>query len=393
MNSREYLADDLDSRTYPTFAWMHDLPRRSVAKRQTAARRSYGLRAESLLMPHTEPLAVRTRGAELIDPDKKRRSHVRRLVQDIETARHRGIWRSRATRRLFMHGAGAGSDAEIQDAHSVIAHYELITERAEVIAPLRVSDVAAAQPLVGGWVGATIAAAGMSFIGPASTGQTIARIAAPTLLLGILIYLALNFGWRWGYNQATWHIAEVVAYNTTEVAAVQEQQAASHAEELLQLRTLLNRQEARHALAIQQRDQEYRRRDAEQAAIRDADRSRRMAFRLPPKPRGEGYLYVVEFSTGTVKVGMTEDAKRRMSQHAWEAQAFGVHITNYWISPSHKDFRANEARLISHCARTSRRTRKEYFHAIAYIDAVQFAAGLTYRTKNVDQTSIEGMWA
>lgn len=121
--------------------------------------------------------------------------------------------------------------------------------------------------------------------------------------------------------------------------------------------------------------------------------ARRMAFKLPRQPHGEGYLYVLEFSTGYVKVGQSEEPRRRLGQHRAEAAAFGVHVANYWISPSHLNFRDNETRLINACVRVSPRTRKEYFHTVGYDRAVQFAGSLTFYSDNTEQTSVEGVWA
>lgn len=121
--------------------------------------------------------------------------------------------------------------------------------------------------------------------------------------------------------------------------------------------------------------------------------TRKMSIRLPQQKVGEGYLYVVEFSTGSVKVGQTEDPRRRLGNHRAEAAAFGVHVTNYWISPAHINFRDNETRLINYCAEVSDRTRKEYFHDLGYGRARQFAAALTFYSDDLGQTCVEGVWA
>jgi hypothetical protein len=119
--------------------------------------------------------------------------------------------------------------------------------------------------------------------------------------------------------------------------------------------------------------------------------SRRMAINLPRHPVGEGYLYVVAFDTGTVKVGQTEDPRRRLPNHLAEAAAFGVKVVSYWISPSHMNFRDNETRLINRCMGVSRRTRLEYFHEVPYSTAVGFARELTYHSARPG-TATEGGW-
>lgn len=171
----------------------------------------------------------------------------------------------------------------------------------------------------------------------------LASVAVASLFVA---FVALRVGWCLGCDQGMLDHANVIAFQATRAAAVGRWFAA-----------------------------------------------RRMAFKLPRQPRGEGYLYVVEFSTGTVKVGQTEDPKRRLGTHRAEAGAFGVSVTNYWISPSHLNFRANETRLINRCVEVSHRSRKEYFHAVTYARAVEFAGALSYHSKNTSQTSVEGVWA
>lgn len=101
----------------------------------------------------------------------------------------------------------------------------------------------------------------------------------------------------------------------------------------------------------------------------------------PPGIVGEGYLYVIEFTTGTVKVGQTEDPRQRLNSHFSDAAAFGVGINAYWISPSHRNFKENEALLIEACRKVSTRSRREYFHEIGYDAAVDIALGLDFHTQ------------
>jgi hypothetical protein len=119
--------------------------------------------------------------------------------------------------------------------------------------------------------------------------------------------------------------------------------------------------------------------------------SRRMAIVLPPKPIGEGYVYVIRFDTGVVKVGQTLNPASRLPDHRADAAAFGVTVTDFWISPSHINFRDNEARLINACVRVSRRTRVEYFHDLTFDKAVSFAAELTFHSA-LPGSSTGGTW-
>ncbi|MGX6604861.1 hypothetical protein ACWKSP_22435, partial [Micromonosporaceae bacterium Da 78-11] len=167
------------------------------------------------------------------------------------------------------------------------------------------------------------------------------RLLACVVVSGLFVaFMALRIGWCIGTDQGVLDHAQVVSFQARS-AAVAERQAAT----------------------------------------------RRMAIKLRRQPVGEGYLYVMEFSTGTVKVGQTEDPKVRLATHRREADAFGVYVVNYWISPSHMNFRDNEIRLINQCAKVSHRSRKEYFHAVGYEQAVAFANALTYYSKNLEQVS------
>ncbi len=62
-----------------------------------------------------------------------------------------------------------------------------------------------------------------------------------------------------------------------------------------------------------------------------------------------GYIYVIEFTGGTVKVGRTKDAAQRLAQHARAADVHGAAVARHWFSERHMEFAANEKRLISFC--------------------------------------------
>lgn len=115
----------------------------------------------------------------------------------------------------------------------------------------------------------------------------------------------------------------------------------------------------------------------------------RMPIRNPPGIVGEGYLYVIAFTTGTVKVGQTEDPCRRLYTHQAEAAAFGVGANAYWISPSHTNFKTNETLLIEQCRKVSRRSRREFFHGIGYDAAVDIAVYLDFHSQITNQVCVE----
>lgn len=106
---------------------------------------------------------------------------------------------------------------------------------------------------------------------------------------------------------------------------------------------------------------------------------------LPSHARSDGldgYLYVIEFSTGLVKVGMTRNPKARMRSHADEAARFGCVITSLWLSDQHENYRENEAELISALGQPQHGS--EYFQ-IAFTTAVAAAKRLVYRCLSLDE--------
>jgi hypothetical protein len=93
----------------------------------------------------------------------------------------------------------------------------------------------------------------------------------------------------------------------------------------------------------------------------------------PARAAGVGYLYVLRFSTGTIKVGQTVDLGRRLREHRRDAAAFGVAITDLWISAPLADFLRAELELVRLCASTGQRFKQEYFRDIPFAQAVAFA--------------------
>ncbi len=69
-----------------------------------------------------------------------------------------------------------------------------------------------------------------------------------------------------------------------------------------------------------------------------------------PKGRvAEPRLYVVEFNNGNVKVGRSQDIRRRARELVWDPFRTGIHLTNGWCSDPDPDSLANEMRLILFC--------------------------------------------
>jgi hypothetical protein len=94
---------------------------------------------------------------------------------------------------------------------------------------------------------------------------------------------------------------------------------------------------------------------------------------IPDAETDHGYVYVIRFGSGTVKVGKSTEPRQRISQHHRMAAAHNVQLTKVWVSRAHADYSGTEQRLIEFCASRSRRIRREYFDGMDFNAAVNFA--------------------
>ncbi len=93
---------------------------------------------------------------------------------------------------------------------------------------------------------------------------------------------------------------------------------------------------------------------------------------------GEGFIYVILFSTGAIKVGQTVEPRTRLNKHRRDAEVYGVAIVDYWVSPQHANHVSSETLLIKQCRRVATPVKKEYFIGLAFADAVEIAGGLPF---------------
>lgn len=87
------------------------------------------------------------------------------------------------------------------------------------------------------------------------------------------------------------------------------------------------------------------------------------------------HVYVIEFSSGVIKVGQTRDLARREMDHEQGAQNHGHFIVRSWATDAHADWKANEQALIDFCtARFGSPIRgREYFAGTDFGAVVEFA--------------------
>lgn len=100
---------------------------------------------------------------------------------------------------------------------------------------------------------------------------------------------------------------------------------------------------------------------------------------VPDKARFGGYIYVVEFNNGSLKVGRTANPRARLAHHRDHAKSFGIVCLKGWISPLHEEQVSNERDLISLMNRRGGRARRrEFFAGVQFKDAVAMARTLPF---------------
>jgi hypothetical protein len=92
-----------------------------------------------------------------------------------------------------------------------------------------------------------------------------------------------------------------------------------------------------------------------------------------------GYVYVIEFGNGTVKVGHTRAIANRLNTHERTARSFGLKVSRCWESPCHDGWLENERELM----RLARElggvpTTPEYFNGVSFDALVEKAGELPF---------------
>lgn len=100
---------------------------------------------------------------------------------------------------------------------------------------------------------------------------------------------------------------------------------------------------------------------------------------IPLARDGCGYLYVIRFETGVVKVGRTNHPSRRIGEHRRDAFAYNVVMTDVWVSEEHLGHLTNEVELITYAHSTAGRMRREYFHGADFRGLAEYAHALVQR--------------
>jgi hypothetical protein len=194
------------------------------------------------------------------------------------------------------------------------------------------------------------------------------------------ILLVTGFGGAWaivGYVSGEQDAAYLAGLHgaARERAFAEERAAATGA---LAEAVCATRQEAAEAIAQAHREHD----EAERERVRIETEARRpcvIQVDTSDQRPGDGYLYVVEFSTGAIKVGQTINLKQRLAKHRRDAEAIDVAITDYWYSEPHRQYEVNEKTLLRYCARLGRKAKNEYFHGLGLGTASAYADRLASR--------------
>jgi predicted GIY-YIG superfamily endonuclease len=102
--------------------------------------------------------------------------------------------------------------------------------------------------------------------------------------------------------------------------------------------------------------------------------------------RLERYVYVIEFTSGTVKVGQTASPQKRVAQHDKAAQAHRHSVVRSWVSAPHFEYATNETALIAFCEeRWKVAAGREAFEAADFDSVVEYAQGLPYSRVTEDE--------
>lgn len=94
--------------------------------------------------------------------------------------------------------------------------------------------------------------------------------------------------------------------------------------------------------------------------------------------RVRGYVYVLRFTSGAVKIGHTQNPRQRAHAHRVDAARYGLAITDAWLSPDHTNYRDTERALVAELPKLGRLLAVEYV-AAPFADVVAAAERLDYQ--------------
>jgi hypothetical protein len=113
-----------------------------------------------------------------------------------------------------------------------------------------------------------------------------------------------------------------------------------------------------------------------------------MTSRRRPIEEQPGYVYVIAFSNGVVKVGRTQAAGNRLGEHRRAARSFGISIEAQWESPHHHGWVENEQALMRFAVELGGTpTTPEYFTGVDFDALVAKASELPFPAPESDESA------
>jgi hypothetical protein len=105
----------------------------------------------------------------------------------------------------------------------------------------------------------------------------------------------------------------------------------------------------------------------------------------PGKAEFGGYIYVIEFTDGTIKVGTTNNPPARLAAHRRSSISFGIDISRRWFSGIHENRLENEQLLIQAArALGGSSPTVEFFKGVRFDDIAGIAKRLKYTQVDIE---------
>lgn len=99
---------------------------------------------------------------------------------------------------------------------------------------------------------------------------------------------------------------------------------------------------------------------------------------IPGRSQEGDYIYIVQFGSGTIKVGKTKNPTSRLRTHAATARTHGIKVAAQWISQPITTAAENERLLIRFCnERFTSLNGGEYFAGAVIDEVLAFAERLS----------------
>lgn len=99
---------------------------------------------------------------------------------------------------------------------------------------------------------------------------------------------------------------------------------------------------------------------------------------LPRRVSWGGFVYVIEFENGRIKVGLTTHPRLRVSQHCAYGKAYGNPLVKGWLSPWHEGAIESEQALLAIARKLGGAAQGEFFTGVSFDDVVSRARRRRY---------------